>query len=236
MCYELNPTRLSDQQTVHTQTNQNPIWLNSSTASLIGSSPESEGGGLLSAAETLAVLRQRLLVEGQAERLGRSTQSGSFTRGRLGSGSIWSSSLLDLLLALNALTPGSQHHIAVEVLHEALPVGHVADVGIAVTTSLVQERGLDGDESLLSTLGDLRPLHGELAGGSGVITTGEDDLLLLEILGTDLNTERHSLLLPVVELPSGVVVLTVVELHTHTCSQQNITQFLGLEVSVNMTV
>ena len=109
----------------------------------------------------------------------------------------------------------------------------MTDVGIAIATSLVQERGLDGGEGLLGTLGDLGPLHGELAGGGGVITAGEDDLLLLEILGTDLNAERHSLLLPVVELPAGIVVLTVVEFHTHACGQQSVTQFLGLEMSMN---
>ena len=225
---------LSDQQTIHKQTNQNPIWQSAIPASLIGSSPEGEGSSLLSAAEALAVLRQRLLVEGQTERLSRSTQSGSFTRGGLGSGSIRSSSLLDLLLALNALTPGSQHHVTVEVLHEALPVGHMADVGITVTASLVQKRSLDGGEGFLSTLGNLRPLYGELASGSGIVTTSKDNLLLLEVLGANFNTERHSLLLPVVELPAGIVVLTVVELHTHSCIQQKVTQFLGLEMNMDI--
>ena len=215
----------------------NQMRLATNTYFLIRSTPESKSSRLLTAAEALAVLGQLLLIEGQAERLRGTAQSGRLS-GRLLLHRIGRSALLHLLLASNALAPGRQHHVAVQRLHELLPGAHGADVAVALFARLVQQRALDGLQLPLSlhthTYHVLRggrqvtPGDSALSRGGEVITAGEDYLLLLEVLGSDLDAEGNALLLPVVELPAGVVVLAVVQLHADAGSLQLVANLGGL--------
>ena len=119
-----------------------PKVFNKQAPCLVRSSPQRERRRLLSAAEALRVLGQMLLVEGQTQRLRRPAQ-----RGRLAGGllllRVGRRPPLDLLLALDALAPGRQHHVSVERGLELRPRAHRADVRIALAPRLLQQRRLD---------------------------------------------------------------------------------------------
>lgn len=96
-------------------------------------------------------------------------------------------------------------------------------MAVALSAGLVQQGALDGVQlplrprtrtyHVLRRGRQVTPGNGALSRGSEVIATGEDDLLLLEVLGADLDAQRNTLLLPVVELPARVVVFAGIELH-----------------------
>ena len=115
---------------------------NMRTLSLVRSSPQRERRRPLSAAEALRVLGQMLLVERQTQRLRRPAQRGRLPRGFLLLG-IGRGSPLDLLLALDALAPGRQHHVSVQRGLELRPRAHRADVRVALLPRLLQQRRLD---------------------------------------------------------------------------------------------
>ena len=145
---------------------------------------------------------------------------------------------LDLVLALVAFAMGNKTDVlAVECGDEVIPV---RDLDTAVAVRLV---GLGEHVGL-----NLLKQHGDLLGDVVDVDSATCVVLvvyvtargrnntLLGILGTELDTKRNTLELPVVELPSGGVALTVVGLDADTSLDQAVVNALDLAVQLFLSL
>ncbi|KAI3476391.1 hypothetical protein L1887_62043 [Cichorium endivia] len=150
------------------------------------------------------------LVEGDAERLCAHAR-GALVLGLAGD-RLARRALLDLVLARLDLAPGDDHvALVVEDARKVVPLlAHFAaravlgvGLGEHVVVDLVEQRG----DRAGQTLGRQRRL-------GLVVAAHRHDRLLLEILGSDLETHGHTAQLPVVELEARAVVVAQIRLGT----------------------
>lgn len=111
--------------------------------------------------------------------------------------------LLDRILAVHISTPRHKDNIlAVKRRNELIPVVHLDDMRVERGLGLRIEVALDSVEGSLDISLEVGKANRSLSAG---VTAGSKDLLLLGVLGAELETEGNTLELPVVELVAGGV-------------------------------
>lgn len=126
---------------------------------------------------------------------------------------------LDFVFPLCLIAEGSEDHaVLVKSGHEVIPLGHRNDLLVAASLGAAEHVGLD----IHQEGGDLRPdallrkvkLIARIAADNAALVVGN-------VAGANLNAQRDSLLLPVIEFPTGSVVLLEMQNKRKTRSYNN---------------
>src|SRR5690606_35145652 len=120
--------------------------------------------------------------------------------------------LLDGLLAGGLPAVRGVDEAVLDALAELVEAGRVVGVLVAVGAGALQQRLVERRQRRRHALGHGAQRHRLLRAGEAV---GELRHALLQVLGADLEAQRHALLLPLVELAAGAQALAVVDLHAH---------------------
>mmetsp|Transcript_21230 Transcript_21230/g.38548 ORF Transcript_21230/g.38548 Transcript_21230/m.38548 type:complete len:212 (-) Transcript_21230:2026-2661(-) len=190
------------------------------TCHLIGTTPENPASGWNVTCNTFRSFWNGRLFKRNAQRLGGKRSRGAFIffSFSMKLQRFFTRCFLYPLFPVGMLstTPRSQNQIVLfEIGDKVFPFRHLYQVLITNLFCLFKHAVLNILKFLLQRLAESLHTHVELL---AIVTKNDTSLLLLYITGTNLNTNRHTLLLPMIVLPSRIVHCSIVKLGSNTSS------------------